>query len=104
MNVSVTVLARALEPVVEARGSRYLTKAELEGWLLGASVPPLSADARSRRFILAVLRDLYANDFEVQAWLMTPRSELGGATARELMTGSRLAEVEALVVRRWNQQ
>jgi hypothetical protein len=78
-------------------------KSELEGWLLGSWEPPLSDGARSRRFILAVLRDLYINDFDVQAWLTTPREELGGATARELMTSKRVADVEALVIRRWNQ-
>ena len=101
--MSVTVVARAFETLVDARSSRYMGKAELEGWLLGAAPPPLSDQARSRRFILAVLRDLYPNDFDVQAWLTAPREELGGVSCRDLMTSSRIAEVEALVLRRWNE-
>ena len=79
-----------------------MKKAELEAWLVGAGVSALSENARSRRFILAVLRDLFPSDFDVQLWLTTPRVELRGATARELLTSHRIGEVEALVVRLWN--
>lgn len=85
---------------LEAGGA--VTKAQLEAWLVGARVDALSANARSRRFILAVLRDLFPNDFDVQLWLTTPRAELRGATARDLLTSPRIGEVEGLVVRLWN--
>lgn len=82
---------------------RAVTKAQLEAWLVGARGDAISESARSRRFILAVLRDLFPSDFDVQLWLTTPRAELRHATARELMTSDRIHEVEALVVRLWNQ-
>jgi hypothetical protein len=82
---------------------RSVTKAQLEAWLVGPRVEALTESARSRRFVLAVLRDFFPNDFDVQLWLTTPRAELRGATARELLTSHRIGEVEALVVRLWNQ-
>lgn len=80
-----------------------MSRAQLETWLVGARDPSLSESAQSRRFILAVLRDLFPNDIDVQLWLTTPRAELRGAAARELLTSHRIGEVEALVVRLWNQ-
>jgi hypothetical protein len=79
-----------------------VNKSQLESWLVGAPGDAISESARSRRFILAVLRDLYPNDFDVQLWLTTPRAELRGASARELLTSERIGEVESLVVRLWN--
>lgn len=81
---------------------RSVTKAELEAWLVGARDPSLSESAQSRRFVLAVLRDLFPNDIDVQIWLTTPRAELRGASARELLTSDRIGDVESLVVRLWN--
>ena len=85
------------------RLGRSMTKAQLETWLVGSRDPALSEGANSRRFVLAVLRDLFASDVDVQIWLTTPRAELGGASARELMTTPRVREVESLVVHLWNQ-
>lgn len=82
---------------------RIMNKAQLETWLVGARDPAISEGANSRRFVLAVLRDLFPSDVDVQIWLTTPRAELGGATARGLMTTPRVREVESLVVRLWNQ-
>lgn len=79
-----------------------MSKARLEAWLVGSRDASLSDDAQSRRFILAVLRDCFPNDIDVQLWLTTPRAELDGASARELMTSPRISEVETLVLRLWN--
>ena len=88
--------------VVGRRGFS-VSKVQLESWLVGGRDPSLSDGAQGRRFILAVLRDLYPSDFDVQLWLTTPRAELRGASARELLTSDRIGEVESLVVRLWNQ-
>jgi len=88
--------------VIGRRGS-LASKAQLERWLVGSRDPSLSEGAQSRRFVLAVLRDLFPNDIDVQLWLTTPRPELRGAAARELLTSHRIGEVETLVVRLWNQ-
>ena len=80
-----------------------MSRAELEAWLVGTPGDAISENARTRRFVLAVLRDLFPHDIDVQLWLTTPRSELRGATARELLTSHRIGEVESLVVRLWNQ-
>jgi hypothetical protein len=88
--------------VVGRRGSS-VSKAQLESWLVGGRDLTLSEGAQGRRFVLAVLRDLYPNDIDVQLWLTTPRPELRGAAARDLLTSHRIGEVETLVVRLWNQ-
>ena len=80
-----------------------MSRAQLEMWLVGPRDVSLSESAQSRRFVLAVLRDLFPNDIDVQLWLSTPRPELRGAAARELLTSHRIGEVETLVVRLWNQ-
>ena len=85
------------------RAGDSVSKTQLETWLVGGRDPSLSEGAQSRRFVLAVLRDLFPNDIDVQLWLTTPRPELRGVAARELLTSHRIGEVEALVVRLWNQ-
>jgi hypothetical protein len=91
---------------------------ELEKWLRGsddrgstaADIAILGADtgsvtepiARSVGFVLAVLRDIYADDAAVWRWLWRPRSELGYARAADLLLAGDGARIEALVTYQWN--
>lgn len=91
---------------------------ELEEWLRGsedrgttaADLAVLGADtgsvtegmARSIGFVLAVLRDIYADDTAVWRWLWRPRSELGFARAADLLLAADSARVESLVTFQWN--
>jgi hypothetical protein len=90
---------------------------ELEKWLRGddqgstaADMVILGADtgavteqiARSIGFVLAVLRDIYADDAAVWRWLWRPRSELGYARASDLLLAGDGARIEALVTYQWN--
>ena len=94
-------------------------KDELEAWLCGTDPRgPTSAELiiltgsdsrslaapllRSIRFVLAVLRDVYADDAAVWRWLLLPRLELSGARAADLMCDGRAAEIEARAVSEWN--
>jgi hypothetical protein len=53
-------------------------------------------------FVLAVLRDMYADESDVRRWLNTPHNELGGRSAVELLSVGRHADVECLLVEHWN--
>ena len=91
---------------------------ELEEWLRGgddrgttaADLAILGADtgliteqmARSIGFVLAVLRDIYADDAGVWRWLWRPRSDLGYARAADLLRIGDGTRVEALVTYQWN--
>ena len=91
---------------------------ELEEWLRGsddrgstaADIAVLGVDtgsvtepiARSIGFVLAVLRDMYADDAAVWRWLWRPRSELGYARAADLLLTGDGGRVEALVTYQWN--
>jgi hypothetical protein len=91
---------------------------ELEVWLRGsddqgstaADIAILGVDtgvvtepiARSIGFVLAVLRDIYADDAAVWRWLWRPRSELGYARAADLLLAGDGARIEALVTYQWN--
>jgi hypothetical protein len=91
---------------------------ELEEWLRGSDdrgttagdLAVLGADtgsvteamARSIGFVLAVLRDIYADDTAVWRWLWRPRSELGFARAADLLLADDSARVESLVTFQWN--
>ena len=55
-------------------------------------------------FVLAVLRDIYADEAEVKRWLNTPHDQLGGSTAVDLLSTGRLREVESILVEHWNAQ
>jgi chloramphenicol 3-O-phosphotransferase len=56
---------------------------------------------RCLRFVLAVLRDVYADDDVVRHWLRQPREEIGGVSALAALLIGQLAAVEELVVREW---
>lgn len=53
-------------------------------------------------FVLAVLRDIYADEADVKRWLNTPHNELGGRSAVDLLSSGRVAEVESILVEWWN--
>jgi len=98
-----------------------MTTAELKVWLhkaptlngagrhtralVGMSPNELPASARrSLQFVLSVLHDMYADDFEVWLWFVRPRNTLKGIRPIELLVSGRVAELERFVVRQWNQQ
>ena len=53
-------------------------------------------------FVLAVLRDMYADEDDVKRWLNTPHDGLGGKAAVDLLSAGRVAEVESILVEHWN--
>jgi hypothetical protein len=90
---------------------------ELEEWLRGddhgataADIANLGADtgsvteavARSIGYVLAVLRDIYADDAAVWRWIWRPRLEFGYARAADLLLAGEGARIEALVTYQWN--
>ena len=71
--------------------------------ILGADPAVLSPQAiRSIGFVLAVLRDLYADDAAVWRWLRRPRRDLGYASAADLLLAGDAARVETLATYQWN--
>jgi hypothetical protein len=99
---------------------------ELEQWLCGLDVPPLSPAAVARalglptdllvdttfvrvasrvssmRFVLSVLRDAFAADGDIGEWLETPRDELDGCSPTNALLVGRCDLVESLAVQAWN--
>jgi len=92
---------------------------ELKAWLLGPNEPSISpaeiaapgggdpgpsrgATRRSLRFVLAALRDTYADDLDVWLWFLRPRRDLRGARPVDLLLAGRIAELESLAVHDWN--
>ena len=69
----------------------HLGRVELDVWL-----------GEPDDFVLAVLRDIYSDETDVRRWLNTPHNEFGGRTAVELLSVGRVAEVESILVERWN--
>lgn len=53
-------------------------------------------------FVLAVLRDIYANESDVKQWLNTPHRELGGRSAVDLLSAGLVEDVESVLVEHWN--
>lgn len=102
-----------------------MSRDELELWLCGpgARVPthaelaaqvglPLSSIGdstllrtarrlRCLRFVLALLRDVYADDDVIRQWLAEPRGDLYGRSALDALRAGRLGAVEELAVREW---
>lgn len=85
------------------RGSDDLGSAPADLAILGADTGSVTeAMARSIGFVLAVLRDIYADDTAVWRWLWRPRSELGYARAADLLLAGDGARIESLVTYQWN--
>lgn len=61
------------------------------------------ASVRSLRLTLAVLRDAFADDTDVDAWLDTPDDALDGASPRDAIIVGRTFDVEALAIDVWNE-
>lgn len=68
-----------------------LRREELDVWL-----------GEPDNFVLAVLRDIYDNDYDVTRWLNTPRPELSGFAPADLISLGRVAEVESALIQHWN--
>lgn len=69
----------------------HLGRQELDVWL-----------GEPEDFILAVLRDIYADEAEVKRWLNTPHNELGGRAAVDLLSAGKVVDVESMLVDHWN--
>jgi hypothetical protein len=69
----------------------HLGRQELDVWL-----------GEPDDFVLAVLRDLYEHETDVERWLNTPHVEFAGRSAVDLLSVGRVTEVEALLVEQWN--
>ena len=90
---------------------------ELERWLCGDQSLPTAAEVatllgdgairpsqeQSIRFVLAVLRDIYADEATVWRFLSEPHHDLGDAPPADLIRADRAAPLESLVVAKWNE-
>ena len=54
-------------------------------------------------FAVVVLRDVFGDDRDVRRWLRSPRAELGGRCALDLLWAGETRTVEELAVREWHQ-
>jgi hypothetical protein len=91
---------------VSSDGFPFTELAEVLHLLLDAARPSLAiADAeefRTLRFALAVLRDVFATDADVRAWLIAPAVGLDGRSPADLVSEGRVHELADLAVREWN--
>jgi hypothetical protein len=69
----------------------HLGRQELDVWL-----------GEPDDFVLAVLRDIYTDESDVERWLHTPHNELGGRAAVDMLSAGRIREVESVLVQHWN--
>ena len=60
------------------------------------------AELRAARFLLAALRDLYADELAVWRWLFRPHPALEGVRPADLVREGRASSVAALVTAEWN--
>ena len=102
---------------------RALDAGELEQWLgisrsppptwrelasaLGPSIDVLAGDASARlartlRFALAVLRDVFPDDVGVRVWLYTPNPGNRDRRPLDLILSGRIDLLERLAVGEWN--
>jgi hypothetical protein len=91
---------------VDSSGFRFSELAEVLHLVLDASRPSLAiADAgefQTLRFTLAVLRDVFATDADIRAWLIAPSAALDGRSPADLLSEGRVHELADLAVREWN--
>jgi hypothetical protein len=99
-------LEQWLGAAVDSNGLRFTEVAEVLHLVLDASRKSLAiADAeelRTLRFALAVLRDVFATDADVRAWLVAPSAALAGQPPADLLADGRIHELAELAVREWN--
>lgn len=69
----------------------HLGRQELDVWL-----------GEPDDFVLAVLRDMYEHETDVERWLNAPHVEFAGRSAVELLSAGRVTDVERLLVEHWN--
>jgi hypothetical protein len=98
---------KELEQWLGDRESRSVALDELADVLhvvLGAARRSVSfADAdelNELRFAIAVLRDVFARDDEVRAWLTTPA--IGGDTPADLLAAGNIRQFADLAIEEWN--
>ena len=60
------------------------------------------AELRAARFLLAALRDLYADELAVWRWLFHPHPALEGARPADVVREGRAMSVAALATAEWN--
>ena len=77
--------------MVKVSAMVHLGRQELDVWL-----------GEPDDFVLAVLRDIYVDEWEVKRWLNTPHNELGGRSAVDLLSAGCVADVESVLVEHWN--
>lgn len=98
---------------------RLMSEAQLRAWLrrprdrdssAGDERALLAADAetipdltrRALGFVFALLRDIYPDDADARAWL-TRATLHDSESPIDMLRGGRVADVETLLVRQWNQ-
>lgn len=98
---------------------RLMTEAQLRAWLDqprgrypsnddqrallavdAEAIPDLTR--RALGFVFALLRDIYSDDADARAWLARPTVR-ASESPLDMLRGGRVADVETLLVRQWNQ-
>lgn len=91
---------------VDSNGLRFSEFAEVLHLVLDASRESVAIadaeDLRTLRFALAVLRDVFATDADVRAWLIAPSHALAGRSPADLVKAGRIQELADLAVTEWN--
>jgi hypothetical protein len=87
---------------LRAPGGEGTSEPELKA-VLGDAAESIPDIARHRLdFAIEMLRDIFTDDAEIRAWLREPIPDLGAAPI-ELLRAGRVRDVEAALVRQWNQ-
>jgi hypothetical protein len=91
---------------VDSSSLAFTDLAEVLHLVLDASRPSLAIagaeELRTLRFALAVLRDVFATDTDVRAWLARPMPILDGCSPADLLSSGRVHDLADLAVREWN--
>ena len=91
---------------VDSNGLRFTEFAEVLHLVLDASRDSVAIagaeELRTLRFALAVLRDVFASDADVRAWLIAPSHALDGRSPADLLKAGGIQELADLAVAEWN--
>lgn len=91
---------------MEAEPVSFGKIAEVLHLVVDASRRPLALagveEVRELRLALTILRDVFAHDADVRAWLAAPMSELSGATPADLLSAGQIRQFVDLAVTEWN--